>query len=151
MVSKNENKLMKFIQAQTVCTTVMLGSFGKSWGTFFTNIILKILCPEHFYVVYFLQNHYRKVSNRRRASIKFFEFRSALLFKNFKILCSKISLKSLFCALLFKPRLYLNHSYIWNFTVVVFTGLGMSITSSILKIFVSAGFQASTYTVKFQI
>ena len=101
MVSKNENKLMKFIQAQTVSTTVMLGSFDKSWGTFFTNIILKILCPEHFYVVYFLQNHYRKVSNRSFGA-RFY---------------SKISLKSLFCPLLFKPRFYLEFygSSIWNF------------------------------------
>ena len=66
------------------------------------------------------QHMYRKVPNRRRASIEFFEFRSALLFKNFKILCSKISLKSFFCALLFKPRLYLNRSSIWNITVCTY-------------------------------
>ena len=60
--------------------------------------------------------NYRKVPYRRRASIKFFEFRSALLFKNFNILCSKIYLKSFFSALLFKLCLYFRAS-IWNFTV----------------------------------
>ena len=52
---------------------------------------------------------YRKVPNRRRASIKFFEFRVRFY--------SKISLQSFFCALLFKPRLYLNRASIWIFTV----------------------------------
>ena len=45
-------------------------------------------------------------------------FWSALLFKVFKTLCSKNSAKSLFCALLFKTRLYLRRASNKGFTVL---------------------------------
>ena len=51
---------------------------------------------------------YRKLFNRSTCFYLIFKFWSVLLFKNYKIFCSKNSVKSLFCMLLFKTCLYLN-------------------------------------------
>ena len=84
-------------------------------GHFFCDVsehpILGQLCDNIAFIIAGVDeaqlNSYRKLSNTSTCFYLIFEFWSVLLFKTNEILCSKNSMKSLFCVPLFKTCLYL--------------------------------------------